>query len=146
MPTAAKLVAAVCFAIVGWIAANAYVPVLGVDFEAGPFRELMALIGLVVGWRVMGPDAGLGYRHAMGSGLKTAVVLVFFALLLFSVREMVLQSMKMRYDGPMEAVLDVFSLMLERAREMMTAEVLGALLIGGIVAGILTEKASKRWS
>lgn len=146
MPTAAKLVAAVAFAIVGWIAANAYVPVLGADYDAGPFRELVALIGLVVGWRVMGPDAGQGYRHSMGSGLKTAVVLVFFALLLFSLREMVLQSMKMRYDGPTDAVLDVFSLMLERAREMMTAEVLGVLLIGGIIGGILTEKASKRWS
>jgi hypothetical protein len=146
MPTAAKLVAAISFAIVGWIAANVYIPVLGAGYNAGPFRELVALLGLVVGWRVLGPDTGHGYRQSMGSGLKTAVVLVFFALLLFSIREMVMQSTKMRYDGPMDAILDVFNLMLARAREMMTADVLGTLLVGGIVAGILAERASKRWS
>jgi len=95
---------------------------------------------------VLGPDTGRGYRQAMGSGLKTSVVLVFFALLLFSIREMIMQSTKMRYDGPMDAILDVFNLMLERAREMMTADVMGTLLVGGILAGILAEKASKRWS
>ncbi len=146
MPTAAKLVAAVVFAIVGWIAADAYVPTLGEGYDAGPFRELVALIGLAVGWRVMGPDAGHGYQQAVGSGLKTAVVMVFFALLLFSVQQMISQSMNMRYDGPLEAVLDVFNVMLERALEMMTTQILGTLLVGGIIGGILTEKASKRWS
>lgn len=146
MPTAAKLVAAVAFAIVGWIAANAYVPVMGEGVSAGYFRELIALLGVLAGWRVMGAEAGRGYSQAMGSGLKTAMVLVFFALLLFSVREMVLLSMKMRYDGPVDAVLDVFKLMLEQARDMLTAPVIGTLIVGGLIGGILTEKASKRWT
>lgn len=145
MPTAAKLVAALCFAIVGWIAANVYVPILGEGYNAGFFRELVGLIGGVVGWRVMGPDAGQGYWQSMGSGLKTSITLVFFALLFFSIREMVMQSMKMRYEGPLDAVLDVFALMLERAREMMTPDIVGTLLIGGIIGGLLTEKASKTW-
>lgn len=146
MPTAAKLVAAGVFFIVGWIAANAYVPILGVGAAAGFFRELVGLLGALIGWRVMGAEAGNGYRQAIGSGLKTSILLVFFALLLFSVREMVFLSMKMRYDGPMNAVLDVFKLMLERGQELATGAIIGTLVIGGIIGGIITEKASRRWS
>jgi hypothetical protein len=146
MPTAAKLVAAVVFAIVGWIAANVFVPVLGEGIDVGAFRELVGALGLVVGWRVMGRSAGQGYQRAIGTGLKTVIVLVFFTLLLFSTYEMVQLSMKMRYEGPMDAVLDVFSLMLEQGLKMLVPGVILVLAVGGVIGGILTEKASKRWS
>jgi hypothetical protein len=145
MPTAAKLVAAVMFAIVGWIAANVYVPIIGEGVSVGLFRELTGLIGAVAGWKVMGPSVGQGYRAAIGSGIKTVVVLVFFALLLFSIYEMVLMSMKMRYEGPTDAVLDVFQMMLETAQKMVTPQVLGVLLIGGAIGGAAAERAGQRW-
>lgn len=145
MPTAAKLVAAVMFAIVGWIAANVYVPIIGEGVDVGFFRELTGLIGAVAGWKVMGPSVGQGYRAAIGSGIKTVVVLVFFALLLFSIYEMVLMSMKMRYEGPTDAVLDVFQMMMETGRKMLTPQILGVLLIGGAIAGMAAERAGRRW-
>jgi hypothetical protein len=146
MPTAAKLAAAIVFAIVGWIAANYFVPALGEDTQVGLFREVVALIGVFVGWRVMGPSVGKGYFEAAGSGLKTSVVYVFFALLLFSIYEMIQLSMSARgYDGPMEAVLDIFNLMLEHGLEMLTPEVIGTLVIGGILGGVITERTSKIW-
>ncbi|NJM84543.1 MAG: TrgA family protein [Tabrizicola sp.] len=145
MPTAAKLMSAVVFAIVGWIAANYHVPALGEDAEVGLFREMVGFIGLIVGWRVMGPSVGKGYAEATGSGLKTSIVLVFFALLLFSIYEMVKESTKMRYDGPMDAVLDVFNLMLINGREMLTPGVIATLVIGGMIGGWIAENASRRW-
>ncbi len=145
MPTAAKLAAAALFAILGWIVANAHVPALGEGVDAGLFREGVALIGVIVGWRVMGPVAGKGYGAAIGSGMKTALVLAFFGLLVFSIYEMIQLSMKMRYDGPMDAVLDVFRLMLDQAQKMLTPTVIGSLFIGGAIAGLLTENASRRW-
>ncbi|WP_309666899.1 TrgA family protein [Tabrizicola sp.] len=146
MPTAAKLVAAVVFAIVGWIAANAHVPALGEAVNVGAFRELVGLLGMLIGWRVMGPAVGHGYQAALGSGIKTAVVLAFLALLIFSTREMVLTSMKMRYDGPVDAVLAIFQLMLEHAQKMLTFNVIIVLVVGGLVGGVISERASKRWS
>jgi hypothetical protein len=146
MPTAAKLVAACIFAIVGWIAANAHVPALGEAVDVGLFRELVALLGLLAGWKVMGAQVGKGYGEAIGTGLKTTVVLVFFALLLFSTREMVLLSMKMRYDGPVDAVLAIFQLMLEHGLKLLTPAVLGVLAVGGVLGGLITERASQRWS
>ena len=75
MPTAAKLVAEISFAIVGWLAANAHVPTQGENADVGAFRELTALLGLIIGWMVMGGLVGKGYREAIGSGLRTSVTL-----------------------------------------------------------------------
>ncbi|MEZ5796482.1 MAG: TrgA family protein [Paracoccaceae bacterium] len=145
MPTAAKLVAAVVFAIIGWLAANAHIPALGESAAFGAFREITAGIGLLVGWMVMGNLVGHGYRDAIGAGLRSSVTLVFFALLGFSIYHMVMQSTKMVYDGPMDAVLGVFQYMMENGRAMLTAGVLGVLVIGGILGGVLAEWASRRW-
>lgn len=145
MPTAAKLAAAILFFIVGWIAANVHVPALGEGENVGFFRELVGLIGVVCGWKVMGPSVGRGYREAIGSGLKTVIVLTFFALLLFSIYVMIGLSMRRIYDGPVDAVLAVFSLMLEEAQKMLTPWVLGTLIIGGSLAGLITERISRRW-
>ncbi len=145
MPTTAKLVAAVLFALIGWLAANAHVPALGEGAAIGRFREIAALIGLVVGWGTMGSLVGKGYSDAIGSGLRTSITLVFFALLIFSTWLMFKQTEKMAYDGPMEAVLGVFAFMLEHGRKMLTPGVLGVLVIGGAGAGLLTEWASRRW-
>jgi len=145
MPTAAKLVAAVFFALVGWLAANAHVPSLGENPAVGYFREITALIGLVTGWRVMGNLAGQGYGEAMGAGLRTSVTLAFFALLVFATWLMVGESMKMRYDGPMAAILGVFTIMMEQARNMLTVGVMGVLILGGLLGGAASEWAKRRW-
>ncbi len=146
MPTAAKLVAALWFALVGWLAANAHVPTLGQGASVGLFRELTALLGLVIGWRVMGRLVGQGYAQAVGSGLRTSVTLAFFALLLFSIYLMIKSSFVVNgYDGPMDAVLGAFEIMLEQGRKMLTIGVLGVLILGGIIGGLVAEAAARRW-
>jgi hypothetical protein len=137
--------AALSFAVVGWITAHTYVPNMPEATSVGYLRELTALLGAVIGWRVMGNSVGFGYFRAIGSGWKTMIVLVLFALLAFGIIEMLQQSVRMRYDGPIEAILDVFNRMLDRSAPVFTPQVLGAILIGGGVAGILTENASRRW-
>ena len=145
MPTTAKLVAAAFFAVIGWLAANAHIPALGENAAIGYFREISALIGLVVGWSVMGSLVGQGYADAVGSGLRTSVTLAFFALLIFSTVLMFRETTRMSYDGPMEAVLGVFELMLEHGRKMLTPGGLGVLVVGGALGGVLTEWAARRW-
>jgi hypothetical protein len=145
MPTGAKAMAAISFAVVGWITANAYVPNMPEAGQVGLFRELSALLGAIVGWRVMGNAVGKGYVRAVGSGWKTMIVLVFFALLLFGIYEMLELSVQMRYEGPLEAILDVFQRMMERSIPLLSTGVIAAILIGGGVAGILTENAGRRW-
>ena len=145
MPTAAKLIAALCFACVGWLAANAHIPALGPTANFGFFREICAMLGLIIGWRVMGTRVGASYYDARGSGLVTSVALAFFALLGFSIYLMIVQSTKMVYDGPMDAVLGAFTFMLENGRAMLTVGVIGALIGGGLLGGFLSEWTARRW-
>jgi len=146
MPTGAKAIAAISFAIVGWITANAYVPNMPEAGRVGMFREYTAVLGAIIGWRVMGNAVAEGYFRAIGSGWKTMIVLIFFALLLFGIYEMLQLSVRMRYDGPQEAILDVFQRMLDRSIPLLNVPVLAAILVGGGIAGMLTENASRRWS
>ena len=145
MPTAAKLAASVAFALIALLIAQLYIPQLPKGTQLGYFRPITAAIGAAVGWFVMGPLAGRGYRAAAESGIRTSVTVVFWALLGFSIYIMVDRSMKMMYDGPMEAVLGVFQLMFEYGKKMLVPSVIGAVIIGGMLGGQFTEWTGRRW-
>lgn len=145
MPTAAKLMAAASFAVVGWILANYYAVNMPDAAAAGPIREGAALVGVVVGWSVMGNSVGKGYVEAAGSGIKTAVILAVVALFLLALAEMLENSVRMRYEDAMEAILAVVDTMAKRSHALLSLGVFGTVLLGGIVAGLLTENAGRRW-
>lgn len=147
MPTSAKLVSALWFALMGWLAANAHIPALP-DGGAGGvhiFRMISAAIGLLSGWLIMGRDVGGSYADSISSGLKTSIVMAFFAVLLFSGRAMIDESMKMRYAGPMDAIMGWFTIMLENSRNMLSVGVIGVLVVAGVFGGPLVEWAWRRW-
>ena len=146
MPTAAKLVAAVMFALLGVAGVQIYGPLLP---EATPLVGLLPSvvpIGLLCGWLLMGRIAGRGYGPSMGNGISVAVALTFWMTLLWACVEMIERSTKMRYDGPMEAVLGALGLMVQYGALMLDQRFLGVVLIGGAVAGFATEWAARRWS
>lgn len=146
MPTAAKLFAAVAFGVLGFIAAEVFKEGFEANEAFGAFSLIVAVLGVLVGWMVMGGLAGRGYGASVGFGLRTSVTLGFWALLGFSIYQMVLLSLKKRYDGPMEAVVGIFNLMLENGQAMLTPELLGTLAIGGAVGGCIAEWAARRWA
>ena len=147
MPTASKIAAAICFAIFGAIAALVVEPAFPEGMQFGYFVPITAFIGLLNGWMVMGRLTGHGYRDGMGSGVRTAITIVVWALLVFAIYEMVKRSTNVnRYDGPMEAVVAAFGLMLDYGKVLLTPKILGTFLIGGLIGGAITEWAGKRWS
>ena len=145
MPTAAKLVAALCFAVLGLLLAEIYK--LGVPERSfwGYFSIICAGIGLLNGWFVMGSLAGRGLYASLGFGARTAITMVVWAVLIFSIYEMVYLSTKMRYGGPMEALLGAVRIAMNHSWSLMTVPMVGAILVGGVVAGAVTEFAASRW-
>ncbi len=145
MPTAAKAVGAITFAIVGWLLANAFIPGMPDAASAGHLREGGVVVGLFVGWLVMGNSVGHKYIDAIGYGWKTVIVLAFFCLLFLGLYEMLKQSTRMVYDGPIDAILDIFARMFDRAKEAITFNVVLTMFVGGGISGFVTEGASRRW-
>ncbi|MDT8853950.1 TrgA family protein [Paracoccaceae bacterium Fryx2] len=145
MPTAAKLFAAIAFAAVAFLAAELFKPAMPEGTRFGPFSLICAGLGAICGWVVMGKLTGRGYGQALGFGVRTSVTIAFWALLGFSLLEMVNRSTRMRYDGPMEALTGGLGLMLEYGQLMLTPPVVGCLLLGGALGGAMAEWAGKRW-
>ena len=147
MPTATKLVSAVAFALVAFWAAVEYVPQLPEGTDVGYLREIMAGLGLLIGWRALGRSAGRGYGESAGAGLRTSALLVFWALLSFSTYTMLVRSTRQIYRADAgKALLDVPQIMLDYGMRALAQDVLIALIAGGLIAGLAAEWTARRWS
>ncbi|MGV6849031.1 MAG: TrgA family protein [Marinibacterium sp.] len=145
MPTAARLVAAVCLAGLAFLVSGEIVPLLPEGTYVGRFGIINALVGLVCGWVVMGPRAGRGIVGGINNGLTGVVVLMFWGLFIHSANEMVRQAMRNYFDGPFEAIMSIFTIGFDYAKMIFSAEVVVTLIVGGVVSGLATEYASRKW-
>lgn len=146
MPTASKLAASLTFAVMAYFAAGVFATYLPEGMPMGKLREVSCLVAMCVAWLTIGSQKPQGhYGLAFGVGLRTAAVITFAVTLIFSIYLMVRLAMRMRYDGPVDAVLGVFELMLEQAQMMGHVDFLLTLFGLGGLAGIVTEWTGRRW-
>ena len=146
MPTAPKLIAALLFAALAFFVSELVKPLLPEGTQFGIFSPFNAAVGAVMGWRISGARAGLSMRASLGYGITTAAITVFWCLFIWSGYLMVDASTRLRYSGPMEALQDMGSMMIEFAQTMATGPVLGSLLVGALVFGWLTEHVARRYT
>lgn len=146
MPTAGRLTAGIVMALVGGYVAYIAGPLFSEGKQPSFWFPLCIATGLWAGWVVVGKRAGRGYRAAIGNGLTGGAALAFWVVFIVSFEEMIRKSMRRAYDGPMEAITDVFEIALEVVRQIGTLDVLVALAVGAILAGLIAEFYSKRFS
>lgn len=146
MPTAARLVGAVCFAGLAFLVSGMIIPLLPDGDRSIMLGIINTGVGLFCGWKVMGPRAGYGFRGAIGGGLTTTAAMVIVALFIHSTIEMVHLSLRKAYDGATEAVVGIFEIGIEYAKLIATPEIIGTLLVGGILAAVVTNAADARWA
>jgi len=145
MPTAARMVAGVLFAALAWVVSQLILPQFPEGFDPGLFAEVNAAIGFLSGWVVAGSRARTTWSGAVSYGLTAMVALVFWGLFLHSFWQMIEKSLDRIYDGPADALVDVFQLMFENALLMAVQPVLLALVLGSILAGLVTEVVGRNW-
>ncbi len=146
MPTAPKLIAALLFAALAWFVSDLVKPLLAEGTQMGLLSPINTVIGAFFGWRVMGARAGQSLKASLGYGVTTAGIIVFWCLLVWSAYLMTIQSTRMRYDGPIDALQDMFAMMMSFGQTMFTAEVMGSLVVGALVFGWLTEQVARRYT
>ena len=104
MPTAAKLIAAIFFAFLGWFCGDLVVPLLPEGTNPGWLNEVLAVLGALIGSRISGRRAGDGLRPSLGYGLTSSALILFWGAFVFAGYEMYQLSLDRRYDGPIEAL------------------------------------------
>lgn len=146
MPTAAKLVAAILFALLAWIASELAKPLFPEGSDLGRFSEWNALIGAVIGWFAAGGRARTTWANAVAYGITAAALTLGSALLIYSFLRMLRQSSRRVYEGPIEALLDVVRIMLGNLKFVADPVVLVTLILGGVVCGLVTEWVGRNYS
>ncbi|EBA07362.1 TrgA family protein [Sagittula stellata] len=145
MPTAARLVAAICLAVVAWFASEAVKQLFPEGTNFGSFDTVNVSIGLLIGWFVLGARSGRGYASGISNGFTSVIALTFWALFVQATYEMVNRSFRRFYDSPFEAIGSIFEIGMDYGLKMLDPTVIVTLLIGGIVSGLVAEVAGQRW-
>lgn len=145
MPTAGRLFGAIPLAALAWLVSMMLIPLLPEGMQPGRMPVTNVVIGLLMGWIVLGGRAGRGWSSGIGAGLTAVAALIFWSLLWHGGSEMISRSLNRRYDGPAEAVIATFEIMIDYGALLLNPQILGALIGGGIVVGLIAEFAGQRW-
>lgn len=145
MPTAARLVAALCLGVIGFVLSQIIIPLMPESTDFGMFVPINIVLGILSGWIIMGKRAGRGTTQAINNGLTGVFVLVLWGIAVQACNEMVRLAMRNRYDNVFEAITAIFEIGAEFAVIAATVEFGIACVVGAVVSGLLTEVASKRW-
>ncbi|KQI69827.1 hypothetical protein AN189_04910 [Loktanella sp. 3ANDIMAR09] len=145
MPTAGKLTGAILYAVLAGGLAYLTGPLFDAGRAPGFWYPLCIVAGLLCGWRIMGARVGQGYSIAIGTALTAAGAVVFWALLILSGHTMITRSMRGQYDGPMDALISTFGLMAGYGQQFATPVVIGVLVLGGLIAGLITEAVGSKY-
>lgn len=145
MPTAAKLVAALSFAFLAFVTCIVLEGTLPEDKRIGYVYEVSMASAALVGWFVSGAAKRTSYAEAAATGLRTATTSVIVALVVLSVATMWTTATRGLYRGLMDAILDIASNFVKFGSLVLPLVVLGTLFFGGMLAGMVTEWAGRRW-
>ncbi len=145
MPTASRLVAALCLLVIAFLVSGMIIDNGEEGKDYGYFTYINMGLGLICGWVVMGKRAGRGWTAAINNGLTGVASLVFWGLFVQGTHEMFSQAMRHRFGGPFEALLAIFEIGIDFGKQLVVPEILITLGVGAILSGILTEIASRRW-
>lgn len=145
MPTAARAMAAVCLAVAAFFISQMVMPLMPESTDFGYFIPVNIVLGLLVGWFIMGRRAGRGTTAGINNGLTGMFMLFLWGIGVQAINEMMRLAMRNRYDGPFEAIVAVFQIGAEFAVIIATVPIGIAFVIGALVSGLLTEAANKRW-
>lgn len=145
MPTAARLVAGILLAILGWVLSDIVRPLMPEGTNFGWFNHVNAFNGLCVGWSVIGTRVGRGFVSAINNGVTGTAVLILWAIVIQSCYEMFRLAVRNRYDGPMEALTNIFIIGSEFGIMIATPTFFAVAVAGALVTEILADEAGKRW-
>lgn len=145
MPTAARMMGAICLAIVGYILSGIVMPLMPESTDFGYFVPVNILLGLLAGWIIMGPRVGRGTTAAINNGFTGVFVLIMWSLIVQSCNEMARLALRNRYDDAFEAIVAIFEIGADWAWTIVTKEFLFVAIVSAVISGLLTEFVGKRW-
>lgn len=145
MPTAAKLIAIIVLAITGILTAGEIKPLLPEGQPTKWLYQVCIIVPIVCGWRVVGRLIGKGYKLSINVGIYATVVASFFSVLTFAIAETLKRSTRKAYDGPMEAIVSMFGVVLEYGVLLFNPGPGLYLVVCALIVGPMAEYGHRKW-
>jgi len=145
MPTAAKLIAAITLAIAAYAASTVLLFRVEILQEKGINHFFFGLVGLVVGWRKLGPLAEKGYRGGWSGGVQAAIIVYVWCLFIAACHFVYQGFFKHAYKSIDEMLDGLFIKCIEYASYIAEWQVLVAAIFGGVLAGTFSAMAGRLW-
>jgi len=136
---------ALLFAVIGGFAAWSGIPGLPDGRQAGLLVPLATLSGVYFGWTLIGARVGASLQQSLVLSLRSVVMMVLATLFMIAGEEAYQRSIKLRYDGPVEAVTDIANLMIYFGKMAMQPSVLTVLGLGVLVGAVFVNWAGRVW-
>ena len=141
MPTAEKLVGALAFGALGFVLFIAMARIVADTTNGGSIPGFVMFVctgaGLCFGWVICGTNAK-SLRSGIGNGYTALVAQSLAVLAIMSMVTMYTRATRGRYDGPMDAVMGAFGIVVENVHLFATIDIAMILVIGGFVCGAVT--------
>ncbi|EAQ01579.1 tellurite resistance protein [Pseudooceanicola batsensis HTCC2597] len=149
MPTAARIVAAVCIAFVAWVVSGLVKQALADEIpDFGNFVIFTVIVAALCGWTILGrrADRGrLGMLNAIGVGLTAMAMTVFWVLLANATLESFQIGMERRFHDPMKVIYGIYPVAVRYGQVLLETTILTWLVAGGAISGILSHSAGQQW-
>ncbi|WP_425090938.1 TrgA family protein [Tropicimonas sp. S265A] len=145
MPTGAKLLGAILFALTGALAAWIGIPGLPDGRQAGLLIPIATLSGAYFGWTLAGAHDTSTLRKSLVLSFRTMVLMFISTMFFIAGEEAYQRSIKLRYDGPVEAVTDIANLMIFFGEMAVQPAVLTVMGLGVIVGAVFVSWAGRVW-
>ncbi len=145
MPTAAKLVASVCMALLTLVISHIIIGLMPPETQFGHFILRNVGIGLSVGWMYIGARAGRGWNSAITNGVTGIFLLVAWGLLIYACMEMFKRSMLRHYASIEDAIGGIGKIVIEYGVVLLNIQLILVLLCGGCITACAAEYAAKKW-
>lgn len=147
MPTAAKLVAGLALAVTAAVAALVFLNGGGTNMPLGlGFVAGNAAVGFFTGWFTLGRNPGHGVMSAAFNGLRTLVLLLIASGVVFSTLFVGRNLNNVTLRDPIDLPLLWIQTAFDYVVDALMRDVVIALLIGGVLSGVLAYLAGRRWT
>lgn len=147
MPSGARLMAAILLSLsaMGALTIGA-MHIDEVARERGVLLPLAALLGAFFGWSALGGRLGAGFAKAFERGILAMLMVWFWGTLIVAGEHVYRGLQAHYYKQPMDAVNGLVGKFIEMMGIFVDVRIALAALIGGMIAGAISEYTSMIWN
>jgi len=145
LPTTAKLFGALGLGTTGYVVVAQVLTYLPPGTGTGGILGISIVLGMILGWRVIGLNPGRGYVAAGHKGFRAGFILILLDMAYLGGVQMMRDALRGHYNGAMDALTDVIAKGLGLAAAVAQLDVIVVLFLGAYLSSIVGEWAWKRW-